>query len=107
MHLDDLKMCDLRGEDKPASWLKRDTGSAEHLQALAVRDDSSRVSGVSRTPGDRSPDMNQDGSKVVNVRIAPRARVESPRSQLLEFRQYYRKARKFGSLDRITLQGRK
>ena len=36
VHVDDLKMYDFIGEDKPASWLKRDTGSAEHLQALAV-----------------------------------------------------------------------
>ena len=70
---------DFRGEEEPSSWLKRETGSAEHLWALAVQDDT-RVSGVSRTPGNKSYDMIQEGPKVVNVRITPRARVESPRS---------------------------
>ena len=63
VHVDDLEVYDFRGEEEPSSWLKKET---EHLQALAVKD--------------RPSDMNQEETKVVNVRIAPRARVEFPRS---------------------------
>ena len=41
---------------------------------------SSSISGVSVTPGDRPSDMNPEEAKEVNIRIAPRARVEFPRS---------------------------
>ena len=80
VHVNDLKVYDFRGEEEPASWLKRETGSTDLLQALAVKDGSSSISGVSKTPGVRPSDMNQEEAKVVNVRIAPRARVELPRS---------------------------
>ena len=80
VHVDDLKVYDFRGEEEPSSWLKKETGLTEHLQALAVKDGSSSISGVSMTPGDRPSDMNQEEAKEVNVRIAPRARVEFPRS---------------------------
>ena len=80
VHVDDLKVYDFTGEEEAASWLKRETGSTQHLQALAVKDGSSSISGVSMTPGDRPSDMNQEEAKVVNVRIAPGARVEFPRS---------------------------
>ena len=78
--VDDLKVYDFRGEEEPSIWLKKETGLTEHLRALAVKDGSSSISGVSMTPRDRPSDMNQEEAKVVNVRIAPRARVESPRS---------------------------
>ena len=76
------QLYDFRGEEPaPSSWLKKETGLTEHLQALAVKDGSSSISGVSMTPGDRPSDMNQEEAKEVNVRIAPRrARVEFPRS---------------------------
>ena len=80
VHVDDLEVYDFRGEEEPSSWLKKETGLTEHLQALAVKDGSSSISGVSMTPGDRPSDMNQEETKVVNVRTAPRARVEFPRS---------------------------
>ena len=73
-------MYDFRREEEPSSWLIKETGLTEHLRALAVKDGSSSISGVSVTPGDRPSDMNQGGAKMVNVRIAPRARVEFPRS---------------------------
>ena len=80
VHVDDLKVYDFRGEEEPSSWLREETCLTEHLQALAVKDGSSSISGVSMTPGDRPSDMNQEETKVVKVRIAPRARVEFPRS---------------------------
>ena len=80
IEVDDLKVYDFRGEEEPSIWLKKETGLTEHLRALAVKDGSSSISGVSMSPRDRPSDMNQEGAKVVNVRIAPRARVESPRS---------------------------
>ena len=80
VHVADLKVYDFRGKEEPSSWLEKETGLTEHLRALAVKDGSSSISGVSMTPGDKLSDMNQEETKVVNVRIAPRARVEFPRS---------------------------
>ena len=77
VHVDDLKVYDFRGEEEPSSWLKKETGLTEQLRALAVKAGSSSISGVSVTPGDRPSDMNQEEAKVVNVRIAPRARANS------------------------------
>ena len=37
VHANDLKVYDFRGEDKLTSWLKRNTGSEEHLRVLAVK----------------------------------------------------------------------
>ena len=57
VHVDDLKVYDFRGEEKPASWLKRETGPAEQLQAQDEegQGDSSQ-SGKVETPGDQSGD---------------------------------------------------
>ena len=62
VHVDDLKVYDFKRGDEPASWLKRDTGLAEHLRALAVADDSSGISAVSRIIC-----HGLEGVKVVNV----------------------------------------
>ena len=79
-------MYDFRGEDTPASWLKRETGPAEHLRAQAEegQGDNSQ-SEEAETPGDKFGEFGARQDPEVDSEENSRA-VESGEDEILPYR---------------------